>query len=362
MDNVKDFFLLDRSVRHADVPRTLYEIEKGNFLEELFVSDAKKTKYYYAVRNLPNGCAVKYYLVKAYETFDGHYWSMEFYLPKEIAEEINKIHEACFWRSLFTEDSLRHAFRNFPHIGKYLILREDNVSYYSLWDVHHFSITYDGEYLSDQKEMELVQKLYDVVTGIFRELAGFKIDVSDLVRKPNESRGMELPSWLREGINGFVRVGAKGLAAYIGQNVDFDFDIGDGGHLNVDGDFDLPSDFGNIDIDGDFDLPGDIDVDADGIQLLDADGAAGMNSDASRPDVDTDGLPFRAQTRDGLPAGANRDGYIPNGSITLQKQAGGGSSTFKLYTKGGSRYVLYFGDYIRLSGSSVRIGGITYSL
>lgn len=67
------------------------------------------------------------------------------------------------------------------------------------------------------------------------------------------------------------------------------------------------------------------------------------------------------KTRDSLPHNANSDGFIPKGNITLTSVVGKTKTTFKLYVKRGSLYILYYGNYIKLSGrKTVNIGNVQY--
>ena len=66
--------------------------------------------------------------------------------------------------------------------------------------------------------------------------------------------------------------------------------------------------------------------------------------------------------KDTLPPDANSDGYISKGNITLEATISDTETTFKKYNKGGSDYVLYNGNYIKLTGNTVTIGGIRYDV
>lgn len=64
---------------------------------------------------------------------------------------------------------------------------------------------------------------------------------------------------------------------------------------------------------------------------------------------------------DTLPPNANSDGYIPDGKQELTTTISDIHKTFKLYSKGGHKYVLYNGSYYQIDGSgTVTIGGIKY--
>lgn len=113
-------------------------------------------------------------------------------------------------------------------------------------------------------------------------------------------------------------------------------------------------------------------------ELFDFLGDVADNSDVSIPDeislpesvdsialddydsVDADGVSFRG--KDTLPSGYNEDGFISDGNITLESTISDREVTFRKFNKGGSEYVLYNGNYIRLTGNTVTIGGIKYDV
>jgi hypothetical protein len=58
---------------------------------------------------------------------------------------------------------------------------------------------------------------------------------------------------------------------------------------------------------------------------------------------------------------ANSDGYIPDGTIKLERTISGTTDTFKLFSKDGHDYVLVNGSYIRVDGvGTVTINNIKY--
>lgn len=58
---------------------------------------------------------------------------------------------------------------------------------------------------------------------------------------------------------------------------------------------------------------------------------------------------------------ANSDGYIPDGSIKLERTISGTTDTFKLFSKDGHDYVFVNGSYIRVDGvGTVTINNIKY--
>lgn len=72
---------------------------------------------------------------------------------------------------------------------------------------------------------------------------------------------------------------------------------------------------------------------------------------------DNDDISFRGA----LPPDHNRDGYIPDGKITLERTASGDKDTFKVYYKGGGQYVHEGGKWIRVDGTgTVSIKGVKY--
>ena len=256
---MKDFFLLDKTVQHTSVTRTKIgssSADFGDFFDALFDNGNIKTEDYYAVRRLSNGYTVKYYLTKFYEIYRSNWWSISIYFNDDITKQFNRIADACNWNTVFTKDSLKYAFRKFPYIYNAIISREniDKNSSYTvctfLYDRAPLTKYIHEDYLSEYKENEAVEELCNTALGMLRELVTFKLDISELVRNPiiPKSSNNLLPSWLRDGINVAVRIGAKSLAAYIGANIDSNFDIG-----NVNTDFD-----GDFDFDGDSDFCGDL--------------------------------------------------------------------------------------------------------
>lgn len=62
-----------------------------------------------------------------------------------------------------------------------------------------------------------------------------------------------------------------------------------------------------------------------------------------------------------FPPDRNSDGYIPDGSVTLERTESGNTDTFKVYTKDGGQYVHEGGKWIRIDGSgTVNIKGVKY--
>lgn len=79
--------------------------------------------------------------------------------------------------------------------------------------------------------------------------------------------------------------------------------------------------------------------------------------DADEIDDDVNDVAFGQR-----PTNANSDGYIPDGSVTLERTLSGTEDTFKVYSKGGHKYVHLGGDrFIQVDGSgTVTINGVKY--
>lgn len=72
---------------------------------------------------------------------------------------------------------------------------------------------------------------------------------------------------------------------------------------------------------------------------------------------DNDDISFKGA----LPPDHNRDGYIPDGKITLERTVSGDTDTFKVYSRDGGRYVHEGGKWIRVDGNgTVNIKGVKY--
>lgn len=246
---MKDFFLLDNSISSVSRTKICTSTSIGGFFSALFDDGHPKTEDYYAIRKTTDGYTVKYYLTKFYEIYRSNWWSITIHLNDEIGEHFNKISNACNWNYLFTEDSLKRAFRKFPNIYNAFINKNSSISYSSFIS-NHLTKFIHKDYLSEYEEKEAVEELCKTAIDILKELVSFKIDINDLVRKETKNQSIVLPSWIRDGVNIAVRVGVKTLAAYIGANIDSNFEIG-----NIDGDI-------NVDV-PDFDSNFDIDIDLD---------------------------------------------------------------------------------------------------
>ena len=226
-----------------------------SLLDVIFDGESYKTVDYYAIRKLPNGQFVKYYLTKFYELYRPNWWSINIYFNEEIKRQFDKIDNACQWKKIYTEDSLKYAFRKYPHIYKAIIHKDRDCHYYS-----SLSCTINVDELSDYTEKNAVERLCNIAIEMLKELVSFKLNPSDLVKNTYTTASAsdcQLPSWVKDGLNFALRIGARTLAAYIGANIDSKFELG-----NNTGDFDgdLP-----IDINGDLDInfDGDIDLDMD---------------------------------------------------------------------------------------------------
>lgn len=245
---------------------------------------------------------------------------------------------------MFTEDSLSKALKYLP------TLKEINLNrgYYRNLDICGNSIMADytnGEItvflnnsdreLDRQKKDNAARLLVEFVENCLFELSHFPILTKELVPK-EKKESYQMPDWLRDCVNGSVRVGVKILAGMAAQNIDFDFDIGGGSSSSsASFDFDFDADF---DTDNDFDFDGDFDVSTDS----------------------SNNLAFGG--RDTLPNNSNSDGKIPDGKISLERTTSGLMDSFKLFRDGGHKFVLYYGKYIQVDGiGTVTIGGIQYN-
>lgn len=292
-------------------------------LDVLFGNGTFKTIDYCAKRTLSNGCTIRYYLSYFKELYDEDFWSIKIDFPKEISELICKIDKACDWKRTFTEDSILKVFYRYPHICNTIIFGRDfNID---IFDCKNISKTKYGTILSEYEEKIIVEELVNEAIAIIKELVSFKIDTSKLIRKPLEiKREVKLPDWLKTGINGTVRVGAKVLSSYIGAPFDMDFDIGNNGIDNLDIEF---NDIGDIDMN---DI-GDIDMND-------------LKSDDSNMPTDINNIPF----------GARNDGTYMKTSqdVNIQSSSGANKGSYDVYLHNGQKYIDFQNQWIKIQGKT----------
>ena len=85
--------------------------------------------------------------------------------------------------------------------------------------------------------------------------------------------------------------------------------------------------------------------------------------DVEETDNNCSELAFNGLKTETPTSGANSDGYIPKGVISLESVTSGSDDTFKLYNKHGVDYVYSNGTYIKISGkSNVTINNVKYKV
>lgn len=331
--------------------REKYRSDVNFSLDTLFGNGSLSTTDYHVVRTLSNGLNVEYYLTYSKELYDENSWCVKIMLPFEVRDRLKKIGDACHWTMLFTEDSIKRVFINYPHILNAVILRDKDCSI-DIMDFSNLSVFIHVDNLSEYREKVAVEGLVDEAFAIIKELSHFRINTDSLVRKPQEAnKNIVLPSWLKTGINGVLKIGARALSSYIGSNVDANFDVG-----NIDvGNVDIGNiDIGNLDfgVEG-FDV-GDIYVDSVGFDSGDFDGgdyrtdgfdsgdfageASGLDSGAIDSDLESpennlyyDGVTFKAK---------DFSGFIDKDkTISVHSMGGGPSYNLHVYVKNGTNTI-----------------------
>lgn len=292
------------------------------------------------------GRMITYYKGLGFRLFEPDSWSFCIYLTEKEAKVCEEISKLIF---NFTDESIRLTLRQYPVICKLCLdflddLRAINIDGENrpyLWT----HINGNSDYVSSQ-EVKCVQKLLNIVDDFVRECRNFQYNPEYLELTEWKKREIELEIERRNNpqpqpannsnskvgrylvIAGII--GLKCIAKSIGAELDIQ----------------IPSDAPDLP-----DIPDVPDVDDSyGIGNLDF---ADSNSQ------DGYNVPFMG--RDTLPPNANSDGYIPDGSISLNRTISDITDSFKHYTKDGHDYILYHGSYIRVDGSgTVNIGGVSY--
>lgn len=178
---MKDFFLLDDSISCISRTKIGSTSSVGSFFSALFDDGTAKTEDYYAIQKTSSGFTVKYYLTKFHEIYRSNWWAISIQFNDEIGQYFDKIANACHWNLLFTEDSLKYAFRNFPNIYK-VFIQKNSISYYYR-ELNRFI---HDDYLSPYEEKEAIEELCNTTFNTLKELAHFKLDINDLVKKRTE--------------------------------------------------------------------------------------------------------------------------------------------------------------------------------
>lgn len=148
-----------------------------------------------------------------------------------------------------------------------------------------------------------------------------------------------------------IKAGAMILLGAIGANID-------GPDINID--IPIP----NVDLpDFDFEIP-EIDVpeiDVPDIDVPDIDITTDLGSDFNIPETDVNyDTPDQGNAISFL-GSSKSDGFIPDGTIKLERTISGTTDTFALFTKGGHEYVKVNGCFIQIDGSgTVNINNIKY--
>ena len=150
-----------------------------------------------------------------------------------------------------------------------------------------------------------------------------------------------------------AKVGVALVAGVVGGNLDIDLPDFDFGSVLPDFDFDFDFD---MDVDTDVDTDVDLDVDTDANMVPDM----SLDTDLDISDQQDSDLGLGNGVSFG--ASPNSDGYIHQGSITLQRTVSDIKDSFPHYTKDGHDYVkLSSGIYVRVDqGVSVTLNGIKY--
>lgn len=250
---------------------------------------------------------------------------MEIQLNDSISKSLDKI---LSFSNYFTRDSIRKAFASYPYTQSLILNWKYSAIEYSGGSLKKQDGFRSKSYFYENFERKWAEEMFSMANGLMKELENMIIDFS-LLKKPEP---VNLPHWITKAAAIGIPIIIKFAAKSICNNVDFDFDF----DYNV-----------NMD-DSNYELP-ELDLISETV------------SDPSFDSNESYNVNFLGRTKDSLPVNANSDGYIPDGTIELDRQNGRGSETFKLYNKNGNDYVLYYGKYIKISGKDcVNIGGIKY--
>ena len=214
-------------------------------------------------------CMVRKYpqrIITYYLTHKSNFWSKDDWHFKIFIGRIGTI-IGGLWKlkTVYTENSIKQALRNMPTVRDYVLSHGHYKSEYIISSGLDFEggslcivLPKWGKDISEYTINNKVDVLVEFADKVINEFVYQSIVTSDLV-KISHTTNPELPSWIKEGINGIVRIGVRTVGSMIGANLDGDFNIGD---VQV-GDIDF--DLGDWDIDANIDGDYDVDFNSDGI-------------------------------------------------------------------------------------------------
>lgn len=199
-----------------------------------------------------------------------------------------------------------------------------------------------------------IEKLIKIVEDVnVREIEAIEAKQKQILNKTLIKTGVKLVALC---VAPYAVAAIDGVDLLVDGMDVFDMDMFDLSSFNFD---DNLLDLGDTDIE--FDTISDFDIensdylsDLEVSDNIDSIGLDGYDS------TDSDGITFRG--KDTLPSGHKEDGYINEGDIKLESTVSEKEEKFRKFTKGGSDYVLYNGNYIKLTGNTVTIGGIKYDV
>lgn len=320
-----DFFIQDNDGHVYNGVRIKDNNNVDFSLDTLFGNGSFATTDYHTVRTLSNGYTVKYYLTYHQELYGDNWWSITIKLPKKVERSLKKISDACCWNDLFTEESIKKVFKNYPHILNSAILRKGCGGIVRPIFCDGLTKFEQVNELTEHREITAVEELVNEALGILKELSYFRINTEELVKKPQvENQKIVLPDWLKTGINGVIRLGARALSSYIGANVD----------VNI-GNFDIGNvDVGDVDF-GDADF-GDVDFGIDCLDSGDFDSNFGL-------DNGNNNISFGHATNDGTYTRTSQ-------TVNIISEYGVDKGSYNVYYHHGDKYIDFHSQWIKIQG------------
>lgn len=284
------------------------------------------------------------YKMGTYRISRGDGWFTDDYtIQVGFGEKLSKfIRDIGYLRKFYYSSSFEDFLKKYPTVekatsphdtgfgpGPIFFNSNENVNVYD--EYVQFDFELDKEYRNshekaDKYALEVMRIMEKIVEEVVRMTP---LDFSRFSFSPSKSSSsFRIPRWA----GGITKIGLKAFANYLGANLpDFDFSSGGDSDFDFSGGGDSGFDFSDGNSDFDFD-----------------------------PDFG-DGYDVNFLGKDTLPSGANSDGYIPDGSISLTRTITDKIDTFKHYIKDEHDYVLYNGKYYRVDGyGTVTINGIKY--
>lgn len=287
-----------------------------------------------------HGRFIVYYKNCQYAFMRPQIWSYKIYLSNFYDKSTKIYNRISILKNKFTIDSIKKSLNDYPTIWNLFFAADDIEVHYDV-KVKEVYLIIKTKHLP---EKECLMRLLKCAAKFERECKRYQYIPNKLLKKES-LKSATLPQKVQDKT--FLKKRFSHLLTMLGiLGIKF-FVKSLGSELDVD----MPTDM--LDISDKSDIPDSFDF-----SCIDAE-----NNNTELIDSNSDFNNISFCGKNDLPPDANSDGYIPRGNISLDRSTCNGTEQFKLYTKDNSQFVLYKGNYIKITGhKTIDIGGISFRI